>query len=65
MRDGVVRAQADIISMSRRMAVVRIDVTNNDRLCAAAQGTVSIQDPEVGAGDPGLVSDPRPDRRTR
>lgn len=46
VRDGVVRAEATIISMSRRLAVVRIDVSNNDRLCAAAQGTVSIQDPK-------------------
>ena len=46
VRDGVVRAEATIVSMSRRMAVVRIDVTNGDRLCAAAQGTVSIQDPK-------------------
>lgn len=45
VRDGVVRAAAAVISMSRRTAVVRIDVTNEDRLCAAAQGTVSIQDP--------------------
>ena len=45
VRDGVMRAEATIVSMSRRMAVVRIDVTNGDRLCAAAQGTVSIQDP--------------------
>jgi 1,4-dihydroxy-2-naphthoyl-CoA hydrolase len=45
VRDGAVRAESNIISMSRRMAVVRIDVTNGDRLCAAAQGTVSIQDP--------------------
>ena len=45
VRDGVVRAEAIVISMSRRTAVVRIDVTNGDRLCAAAQGTVSIQDP--------------------
>lgn len=45
VRDGVVRAEATIIAMSRRTAVVRIDLTNGDRLCAAAQGTVSIQDP--------------------
>lgn len=44
-RDGVLRAEANIISMSRRMAVVRIDVTNGDRLAAAGQGTVTIQDP--------------------
>ncbi len=45
VRDGVIRAEATVIAMSRRMAVVRIDLTNGDRLCAAAQGTVSIQDP--------------------
>lgn len=45
VRDGTMRAEATIISMSRRLAVVRIDVTNGDRLCAAAQGTVSLQDP--------------------
>ena len=45
VRSGVVRAEAEIIAMSKRTAVVRIDITNDDRLCAAAQGTVSIQDP--------------------
>ena len=45
VRDGTVQAEATIISLGRRLAVVRIDVTNADRLCAAAQGTVSIQDP--------------------
>ena len=50
VREGVLRARADIISMSRRTAVVRIDITNDTpeggaRLAAAAQGTVSIQDP--------------------
>lgn len=45
-RDGVLTARAEIISMSRRTAVVRIDITNDGRLAAAAQGTVSIQDPK-------------------
>jgi 1,4-dihydroxy-2-naphthoyl-CoA hydrolase len=45
VRQGIIRAEATIISMSRRTAVVRIDLSNDDRLCAAAQGTVSIQDP--------------------
>lgn len=45
-RDGELTARAEILSMSRRLAVVRIDVTNNDRLVAAGQGTVSIQDPK-------------------
>ncbi len=46
VREGVLQASAEIISMSRRMAVVRIDITNGDRLAGAAQGTVSIQDPK-------------------
>lgn len=46
VREGVLQATAEIISMSRRMAVVRIDITNGDRLAGAAQGTVSIQDPK-------------------
>ncbi len=45
VRGGVLQASAEIISMSRRMAVIRIDITNGDRLAGAAQGTVSIQDP--------------------
>ena len=45
IREGTVSARAEIISMSRRMAVVRIDVTNQGRLAAAGQGTVSIQAP--------------------
>lgn len=51
VRGGVLRARAEVISMSRRMGVVRIDMTNDDdgssRLCAAAQGTVSIQAPKT------------------
>jgi len=35
--------------MTRRSAVVRIDVTNNDRLVAAAQGTCTIVDPKPSA----------------
>ena len=46
VREGTITARAEIISMSKRMAVVRIDLTNKDRLVAAAQGTVSIQDPK-------------------
>ena len=45
VREGMMVATATIISMTKRTAVVRIDVTNDGRLAAAAQGTVSIQDP--------------------
>jgi 1,4-dihydroxy-2-naphthoyl-CoA hydrolase len=49
VRDGVVEARAEIISMTKRTAVVRIDVTNDGRPVAAAQGTVSIQPPKPAA----------------
>jgi len=35
-----------VIALSKRTAVVRIDVTNNDRLVGAAQGTVTISTPK-------------------
>ena len=42
---GTITADASVISMTRTMAVVRIDVTNEGRLVGVAQGTVTIRDP--------------------
>lgn len=42
---GIVAAEANIISMTKSTAVVRIDITNEGRACGAAQGTVTIRDP--------------------
>jgi uncharacterized protein (TIGR00369 family) len=42
---GTVEARAEIVNLSRTQAVVRIDVTNEGRLTAIAQGTVTIRDP--------------------
>ena len=42
---GTVEAKAEIINMGRTQAVVRIDIFNNDKLAATAQGTVTIRDP--------------------
>ena len=42
---GTVTAEAQLIAMTRSTAVVRIDVTNDGRPCAAAQGTVLIMQP--------------------
>jgi uncharacterized protein (TIGR00369 family) len=52
VRDGSVFADARIMSMSKRIVVVRIDVTNQtndgpERLVALAQGTVSLQAPRA------------------
>jgi 1,4-dihydroxy-2-naphthoyl-CoA hydrolase len=46
IRTGIVRAEAEIVSMTRRTAVVRIDVTNDGRAAAAGQGTVSVMSPK-------------------
>ena len=42
---GTCRATAEIIAMTRRLAVVRIEVENEGRLVAAAQGTSTIVAP--------------------
>lgn len=45
VNQGTVEAKATILNLSRTQAVVRIDVTNEGRLAAVAQGTVTIRDP--------------------
>lgn len=42
VNDGTLTAKAEIISLTKRSAVVRIDLHNHDRLVGAAQGTVTI-----------------------
>ena len=53
VRDGVLQARSEVISLTRRTAVVRIDATNDGRLVGAAQGTVTITAPK----DPEAVPD--------
>ena len=48
VKSGVCVATAEIINMSRRLAVVRIDVENEGRLAAVAQGTCTIAAPKGG-----------------
>ena len=43
---GVCRATSEIIAMTKRMAVVRIEIENEGRLVAAAQGTCTIVAPK-------------------
>lgn len=45
---GVLDAYAHIISLTKRTAVVRIDVENDGRLVCAAQGTVLVVAPRPG-----------------
>jgi uncharacterized protein (TIGR00369 family) len=42
---GPVDGYATILSMGRTQAVVRIEIHNEDRIAASAQGTVTIMDP--------------------
>jgi uncharacterized protein (TIGR00369 family) len=46
IRTGILRARSEVISLTRRTAVVRIDATNEGRLVGAAQGTVTISAPK-------------------
>jgi 1,4-dihydroxy-2-naphthoyl-CoA hydrolase len=48
-RPGLMTADANIVSMSKRTAIVRVDVSNNGRLVCAAQGTVAIMPPRPTA----------------
>jgi 1,4-dihydroxy-2-naphthoyl-CoA hydrolase len=42
---GTVTARAEIINLSRTQAVIRIELENEGRVCALAQGTCTIRDP--------------------
>ena len=43
---GVCRAVSEIVAMTKRMAVVRIEIANEGRLVALAQGTCTIVAPK-------------------
>jgi uncharacterized protein (TIGR00369 family) len=43
---GVLAANATVVAMTKSLAVVRIEVSNEGRLVALAQGTVTIRDPK-------------------
>ena len=46
VRTGQLTAEATIVSMTKRTAVVQIAVTNDDRLAGLAQGTVLVMPPK-------------------
>ena len=45
VRAGTVSARSTIVSLTRRTAVVQVEVDNGGRPCALAQGTVLIVEP--------------------
>lgn len=58
-RPGPMVAEARIVSMSKRTAIIRVDVTNEGRLVCAAQGTVAVMPPRTspdGGSPPGPLN---------
>ncbi len=45
VKGGELRAEATVLAMGRRSAVVRVDVTNEGTLACVAQGTLLVSDP--------------------
>ena len=45
VRGGVLEAVSTVLSIGRRSAVVRVEVTNDGKLACVAQGTLLISDP--------------------
>jgi len=48
VKTGTLTAEATVLSMGRRSAVVRVDVSNEGKLVCVAQGTLLISDPPTG-----------------
>ncbi|HVW80252.1 MAG TPA: PaaI family thioesterase [Mycobacteriales bacterium] len=48
IRAGTVRAESEIIAVTKRTAVVRVEITNDGRGAGVAQGTVLIMAPKTG-----------------
>ncbi len=45
IKSGTLTAEATVLTMGRRSAVVRVDVTNDGKLACVAQGTLLVSDP--------------------
>jgi uncharacterized protein (TIGR00369 family) len=45
VRGGTLTAESTVVSLTRRTAVVRVEVTNGDQLACVAQGTLLVADP--------------------
>ena len=47
VRDGSFEARSTIVSLTRRTAVIQVEVDNDGRPCGLAQGTVLIAEPRA------------------
>jgi len=45
VKKGRLVAESTVVSLGKRSAVVKVEVTNDDRLVCVAQGTLLISDP--------------------
>lgn len=45
VKSGELRAEATVLAMGRRSAVVRVEVSNDGKLACVAQGTLLVSDP--------------------
>jgi uncharacterized protein (TIGR00369 family) len=45
VRTGTLVAESTVLALTKRTAVVRVEVTNKDRMACIAQGTVLVVDP--------------------
>ena len=45
VRGGMLTAESTVVALTRRTAVVRVEVTNGDQLACVAQGTLLVADP--------------------
>ena len=45
VKSGALSAEATVLALGRRSAVVRVDVSNDGKLACVAQGTLLISDP--------------------
>jgi uncharacterized protein (TIGR00369 family) len=47
--EGTLRAESQVVSMTRTTAIVRVEVSNGERLACIAQGTLLLRDPKPAA----------------
>jgi 1,4-dihydroxy-2-naphthoyl-CoA hydrolase len=47
--EGTLRAESQVVSMTRTTAIVRVEVRNGERLACIAQGTLLLRDPKPEA----------------
>jgi len=48
--EGALRAESQVVSMTRTTAIVRVEVWNGVRLACIAQGTLLVRDPKPAPG---------------